>query len=125
MEAVMASMFLTGDCDRERDDWSKLSTSMPLIWDTGAALGVVARTYLDSDELKTTPDAQITKETRDQLKSLKGDYAWFRNAVSDNLKKDLRTVWRIWDAVYAGNEVLGKDGVKMFEGANDWVSARW
>jgi Temperature dependent protein affecting M2 dsRNA replication len=101
---------------------------MPLIWDTGAALGVVARTYLDSDELRTSNDSSITKEMRDQLKSLKGDYAWFRNAVSDNLKKDLRTVWRIWEAVYEGVEALGTSGgvnAKMWEGANDWVSARW
>ena len=119
----MASMFLSGDCERDRDDWSELATSMPLIWDSGAALGVVARTYLDSEELRA-PDPQITKQTREQLKSLKGEYAWFRNAVSDTLKKDLKTVWRIWEAVYAGNEVLGKDGVKMFEGANDWMLAR-
>ena len=123
MEAVMTSMFLSGDCNRDRDDWSKLSTGMPLIWDTGAALGVVARTYLDSDELRT--ESTITKEIKDQLKSLKGDYAWFRNAVSDNLKKDLRTVWRLWEAVYAGNAVLGREGSKGVEGANDWVSARW
>ena len=122
-DAVMASKVLTGDCERDRDDWFKLATSMPLIWDTGAALGVVARTYLDSEELRA-PDTQITKQTREQLKSLKGEYAWFRNAVSDTLKKDLKTVWRLWEAVYAGNEVLGKDGVKMFDGANDWVLAR-
>lgn len=119
----MASMFLSGECDRDRDDWSKLATSTPLIWDTGAALGVVAKTYLDSDEMRV-PDAQITKATREQLRSLKGEYAWFRNAVSDTLKKDLKTVSRIWEAVYVGNEVLGKDGQKMFEGANSWILAR-
>lgn len=99
--------------------------SMPLISDNGAALGVVAKTYLDSEELKVE-DGKITKETRDQLKSLKGEFDYFKMAVHDTLKKDLRTVWRTWEAVYAGVEVLGKDGnQKAFEGANQWVSARW
>lgn len=98
---------------------------MPLISDNGAALGVVAKTYLDSEELKVE-DSKITKETRDKLKSLKGEYSWFPMAVHDTLKKDLRTVWRTWEAVYAGVEVLGRDGnQKLFEGANEWVSARW
>lgn len=81
------------------------------------------------------PDDQITKETKDRLKSLKGDYAWFTMAVHENLKKDLRTVWRMWEAVFAGVEVLIKDdkagagsvGVRKeaWEGANEWISARY
>jgi Temperature dependent protein affecting M2 dsRNA replication len=27
MESAMASMFLSGDCDRERTDWNQLSLS--------------------------------------------------------------------------------------------------
>lgn len=105
---------------------------MPLISDTGAALGVVARTYLDSDELKVD-DSKITPEIKTQLKSLRGDYAWFKKAVNETLKRDLRTVWRIWEAVFAGVGVLGKEGGKereavggkMWEEGNEWVSVRY
>jgi Temperature dependent protein affecting M2 dsRNA replication len=110
---------------------------MPLISDTGAALGVVARTYLDSDELKVD-DFRITPEIKTQLKSLRGDYAWFKKAVNETLKRDLRTVWRIWEAVFEGVGVLGgkeggggreRDvvvgGGKMWEEANEWVSVRY
>jgi hypothetical protein len=51
-----------------------------------------------------------TKEMKDDLKSLKGDYAWFTQTVHGDLKRDLKSVWRLWEAVHSGVEVLTEEG---------------
>jgi hypothetical protein len=55
-------------------------------------------------------DTLVTKEMKDQLKSLKGDYAWFTQSVHGDLKRDLKSLWRLWEAVFSGVEVLTEEG---------------
>ncbi|KAG5950945.1 hypothetical protein E4U53_004132 [Claviceps sorghi] len=50
MEAVVASMFMYGQCKRERDDYLEISQRLPFLQEPDIGLGIAVRTFFDEDE---------------------------------------------------------------------------
>lgn len=103
----LASLFLEGDAERDRDDWMEISLrysllrlfytklltsgSLPFYGDTSCALGVMFKTYLDElHSLEDPTSGSSRAENKEKGKSwlVHGD---FRGSFDDALN--------LWDAV--------------------------
>ncbi|KIW11999.1 hypothetical protein PV08_09273 [Exophiala spinifera] len=123
LETIMTSMFLNGEVERERSDWTELSQKLPFIDDHGSGLGIAVKTYLDAFE----DDQEITDALKKTIKQQEGKYNWFHQLKSGGgLTKSLDQAWRIWDAIYAASQVPGVEvkEAKVFSEANQWLAIR-
>ncbi|KAJ5973444.1 hypothetical protein N7481_010654 [Penicillium waksmanii] len=119
IEVVLAGLFLSGDADRERNDWTELAIKLPFIDDNDCGLGIAVRTYLDDLPLQPNP---TSPEARAEVKS-KGK-EWFQH--SESFTGNLDLAFKLWDAVYKGTQNAGKEvkDVKLWSDANTWLSER-
>ncbi|PYI11108.1 hypothetical protein BO78DRAFT_162035 [Aspergillus sclerotiicarbonarius CBS 121057] len=92
IEVVLAGLLLSGDADRERNDWGELSIKLPFIDDNDCGLGIAVRTYLDDLPLQANP---TSPEARAEVKSKGKD--WFQH--SDSFTGNLDMAFKLWDAV--------------------------
>ncbi|KEF53101.1 uncharacterized protein A1O9_11009 [Exophiala aquamarina CBS 119918] len=123
LETVTTSMFLNGDVERERDDWTFLVSKLPFAGDNGSGLGIAVKTYLDA----VNEEAQITESLKTSIKQQEGKYNWFGQLKGGgHLTKSLDQAWKLWDAVYAASQVPGTEvkESKLFSDANEWLSHR-
>jgi hypothetical protein len=112
LETVTTSMFLNGDVERERDDWTVLVSKcvyphyvtmrtdrvirLPFAGDNGSGLGIAVKTYLDA----VNEEAQITEALKTSIKQQEGKYNWFGQLKGGgHLTKSLDQAWKLWDAV--------------------------
>ncbi|QPG96803.1 hypothetical protein C2857_005296 [Epichloe festucae Fl1] len=51
VEAIVASMFMYGQCKRERDDYLDISQRLPFLQEPDIGLGIAVRTFFDEDEV--------------------------------------------------------------------------
>ncbi|CAK47273.1 hypothetical protein CBS115989_334 [Aspergillus niger] len=119
IEVVLASLLLSGDADRDRNDWGEMSIKLPFIDDNDCGLGIAVRTYLDDLPLQANP---TSPEARAEVKS-KGK-EWFQH--SDSFTGNLDMAFKLWDAVYRGTQSAGKElkEGKQWEDANRWLAER-
>ncbi|CAI7675586.1 unnamed protein product [Penicillium manginii] len=119
IEVVLASLFLSGDADRDRNDWTEMAIKLPFLDDNDCGLGIAVRTYLDDLPLQTNP---TSPEARAEVKS-KGK-EWFQH--SESFTGNLDLAFKLWDAVYKGTQNAGKEvkDVKLWNDANAWLSER-
>lgn len=112
LETVTTSMFLNGDVERERDDWTLLvskwvdsihaitctdrMTRLPFAGDNGSGLGIAVKTYLDA----VNEEPEITDALKTSIKQQEGKYNWFGQLKGGgHLTKSLEQAWKLWDAV--------------------------
>lgn len=119
IEVVLAGLLLGGDADRDRKDWTEMSTKLPFIDDNDCGLGIAVRTYLDDLLHQTNP---TSPETRAEVKA-KGK-EWFQH--SESFAGSLDIAFRLWDAVYKGTQSTGREfnDTKLWDGANKWLAER-
>lgn len=119
IEVVLAGLLLSGDADRERNDWTELGIKLPFIDDNDCGLGIAVRTYLDDLPLQADP---TSPEARAEVK-LKGK-EWFQH--SESFTGNLDLAFKLWDAVYKGTQNAGKEvkDAKLWTDANKWLSER-
>ncbi|RHZ70405.1 hypothetical protein CDV55_107926 [Aspergillus turcosus] len=119
IEVVLASLLLSGDASRDRDDWTEMSVKLPFIDDNDCGLGIAVRTYLDDLPLQADP---TSPEARLEVKS-KGK-EWFQH--SDSFTSNLEKAFKLWDAVYKGTQNASKEikDVQLWKEANEWLSVR-
>ena len=120
LETVITSMFLNGDIERERSDWTTLVQKyvfdncksagdtnkifrLPFASDNGSGLGIAVKTYLDA----VNDESEIPDTLKTTIKQQEGKYNWFQQLKgSGSLTKSLDQAWKIWDAV---SQVDSKD----------------
>ncbi|CAI7675204.1 unnamed protein product [Penicillium palitans] len=119
IEVVLASLLLSGDADRDRNDWTELAIKLPFIDDNDCGLGIAVRTYLDDLPLQANP---TSPEARSDVKA-KGK-EWFQH--SESFIGNLDLAFKLWDAVYVGTQSTGKEfkEAKFWEDANKWLAER-
>ncbi|OQE27803.1 hypothetical protein PENSTE_c004G02699 [Penicillium steckii] len=119
IEVVLAGLLLSGDADRDRDDWTQLGIKLPFIDDNDCGLGIAVRTYLDDLPLQANP---TSPEARAEVKSKGKD--WFQH--SESFTNNLDLAFKLWDAVYKGTQNAGKEvkDAKLWSDANKWLSER-
>jgi hypothetical protein len=104
-------MFLSGEVERERDDWTQFverydfyfrvkastdgSCRLPLSSDNGSGLGIAVKTYLDA----VNEEPEVTDALKNSIKQQEGKYNWFGQLRGGHLTKSLDQAWKIWDAV--------------------------
>ncbi|EAW17575.1 MKT1 family protein [Aspergillus fischeri NRRL 181] len=119
IEVVLASLLLSGDASRDRNDWTEMSIKLPFIDDNDCGLGIAVRTYLDDLPLQadsTSPEARL------DVKSKGKD--WFQH--SDSFTSNLEKAFKLWDSVYKGTQNASKEfkEVQLWKEANEWLSGR-
>lgn len=92
IEVILAGLFLNGDADRDRTDWTEMSVKLPFINDNDCGLGIAVRTYLDDLPFQ---GAAITPEIRAEVKAKGKD--WFQH--SDSFSGNLDMAFKLFDAV--------------------------
>ncbi|CAI7584445.1 unnamed protein product [Penicillium glandicola] len=119
IEVVLAGLLLSGDADRDRNDWTQMAIKLPFIDDNDCGLGIAVRTYLDDLPLQANP---TSPEARADVKA-KGK-EWFQH--SESFIGNLDLAFKLWDAVYAGTQSTGKEfkEAKFWEDANKWLAER-
>ncbi|CAG8240308.1 unnamed protein product [Penicillium salamii] len=119
VEVVLASMLLSGDVNRDRDDWTQLAIRLPFIDDNDCGLGIAVRTYLDDLPLQAN---STSPEARADVKAKGKD--WFQH--SESFTGNLDLAFKLWDAVYAGTQNAGRElqETKLWDDANKWLSER-
>ncbi|KAJ5719420.1 hypothetical protein N7493_007875 [Penicillium malachiteum] len=119
IEVVLTGLFLSGDADRDRKDWTEMSIKLPFIDDNDCGLGIAVRTYLDDLPLQAEP---TSPEARAEVKS-KGK-EWFQH--SESFTGNLDEAFKLWDAVYKGTQMASKElkDTKLWDNANKWLSER-
>ncbi|KAJ5558555.1 XPG N-terminal, partial [Penicillium sp. DV-2018c] len=119
IEVVLASMLLSSDADRDRNDWTEMAIKLPFIDDNDCGLGIAVRTYLDDLPLQANP---TSPEARSEVKA-KGK-EWFQH--SESFTGNLDLAFKLWDAVYAGTQSAGKEfkEAKFWDEANKWLAER-
>ncbi|KAK5185906.1 hypothetical protein LTR44_001955 [Exophiala sp. CCFEE 6388] len=123
LETVITSMFLNGDIERERSDWTTLVQKLPFASDNGSGLGIAVKTYLDA----VNDEPEITDTLKTTIKQQEGKYNWFQQLKgSGSLTKSLDQAWKIWDAVYAASQAPGIEVAqsKLLSEANEWLTTR-
>ncbi|KAJ5160033.1 uncharacterized protein N7482_007037 [Penicillium canariense] len=119
VEVVLTGLLLSGDADRDRNDWVEMGIKLPFIDDNDCGLGIAVRTYLDDLPLQANP---TSPEARAEVKS-KGK-EWFQH--SESFTGNLDLAFKLWDAVYKGTQNASKEfkEAKLWEDANKWLAER-
>ncbi|CEJ58619.1 Putative XPG I-region protein [Penicillium brasilianum] len=120
IEVVLAGLLLSGEVDRDRNDWVELGIKLPFIDDNDCGLGIAVRTYLDDLPLQANP---TSPEARQEVKS-KGK-EWFQH--SESFTGNLDLAFKLWDAVYKGSQNADDHEfkeAKLWDDANKWLAER-
>ncbi|KAJ5932368.1 hypothetical protein N7516_006857 [Penicillium verrucosum] len=119
IEVVLTGLLLSGDADRDRNDWTEMAIKLPFIDDNDCGLGIAVRTYLDDLPLQANP---TSPEARADVKA-KGK-EWFQH--SESFIGNLDLAFKLWDAVYAGTQSTGNEfkEAKFWGDANKWLAER-
>ncbi|KAL8793941.1 MAG: hypothetical protein Q9195_003454 [Heterodermia aff. obscurata] len=118
LEISLATLFLKGHVDRDRDDWMDLALGLPLYEDHSCALGVVVMSYLDELNWKEDPTDAHTREKQQTTAQGWVPNCDFNGSLADGLQ--------LWDGVYSAVCVAG-ESVKdknMWDEVNEWLSQR-
>ncbi|KAG6155504.1 hypothetical protein E4U37_001152 [Claviceps purpurea] len=98
MEAIVASMFMYGQCQRERDDCVDISQRLPFLQEPDIGLGIAIRTFFDDD------DVSDSREQRAQrLEDFPAAFMPFAKALTE----DFRVCVDFFSAINQGLQTLG------------------
>lgn len=79
VEAIVASMFMYGQCKRERDDYLDISQRLPFLQEPDIGLGIAIRTFFDEDEVGDDKEARATR-----LEEFPKTFVPFAEALADD-----------------------------------------
>ncbi|KAI0446678.1 nuclease-like protein [Xylaria telfairii] len=96
-EAIVASLFLYAQAEREREDYLHIGQSLPFLTDTDVALGIAVKTLLDD----IGPD-----ETQEQKAAKKADFPSKFVPFATNFYEDLDIACDFFNALHAGVKTL-------------------
>ncbi|KAM3088260.1 hypothetical protein ACMFMG_002314 [Clarireedia jacksonii] len=121
IEAIVASMLLSGQVVRDKKQYDRLGRSLPFGQDIDVAFGIAVKTYLD-DYIKADSSAE------EKLK-LKNSYSASFVPHAVNFPEDLDVAFAFFDALHAGVKVLGKEELneaekKTWDDAGKYLAAR-
>ncbi|CAB4431514.1 unnamed protein product [Rhizophagus irregularis] len=127
-EMLTLSMFLNGDCVKDRQDYLDIALSLPFLYDVNTAMGIIVKTYLEHVIILSKDNndkAAIRSHIPEALKKLDGT---FTGCI--NVKADLENGLVFWDEVIIAVNSLKTSGAisnelaSQFINANNWLSSR-
>jgi hypothetical protein len=114
IEAILASMFMHGQCKREREDQVDISQRLPFSQEPDIALGIAVRTFFDEDDASDSKEARAAK-----LQEFPRTFVPLAEALVD----DFRMVYGFVDALNQGVQVLIQEAMTDTEKAI-WSNAQ-
>ncbi|PNY25324.1 Protein MKT1 [Tolypocladium capitatum] len=81
IEAIVASMFMYGQCKRERDDYLDISQRLPFLQEPDIGLGIAIRTFFDEDEVSDSKEARAAR-----LAEFPKTFVPFAEALADDFR---------------------------------------
>ncbi|PTB78608.1 PIN domain-like protein [Trichoderma longibrachiatum ATCC 18648] len=120
IEAIVASMFMYGQCQRDRNDQLDISQRLPFSQEPHIGLGIAALTFFDED------DAEDSKEARAaRLQTFPSTFV----PLSEALPEDLRIAVDFVSALNQGVQTLDVSSLPAKEKAawtkaQDYINAR-
>ncbi|KFA52642.1 hypothetical protein S40293_05462 [Stachybotrys chartarum IBT 40293] len=113
IEVIVASMFMYGQCERERDDELEISHRLPFLQEPDIGLGIAVRTFFDENE------ANDSKETRaSKLEEFPKTFVPYAEALVD----DFRTACDFCNALNQGVQTLSNTELSAADKAV-WANA--
>ncbi|KAI1342127.1 nuclease-like protein [Xylariaceae sp. FL0016] len=100
MEAIVASMFLFAQTERQRDDYLDISHTLPFLMDTDVALGIAVKTFLD----ELNPDEPAEQKAK-RKEEFPGKFVPF----ATNFFEDLEIACAFFNALHAGVKTLSRE----------------
>ncbi|CAG8748929.1 11916_t:CDS:2, partial [Racocetra persica] len=123
-EMLTLSMFLNGDCEKDRQDYLDIALSLPFLYDANCGLGIIVKTYLEST-------ITLSKESKENDRNIKSDALKKLEETFTayiNVKDDLENGLMFWDevliAVKSLKGVISSDISNQFLNANTWLASR-
>ncbi|KAJ8118868.1 hypothetical protein ONZ43_g3907 [Nemania bipapillata] len=99
-EAIVASLFLYAQADREREDYLHIGHNLPFLTDTDVALGIAVKTYLDDINPNETAEQKALKKA-----GFPGKFVPY----ATNFFEDLDIACDFFGALHAGVKTLTKE----------------
>ncbi|GAP84186.1 putative xpg domain-containing protein [Rosellinia necatrix] len=99
-EAIVASLFLYAQAEREREDYLHLGQSIPFLTDTDVALGIAVKTFLDDISPSETAEQKATK---------KAEFPGKFVPYATNFFEDLDIACDFFNALHVGVKTLTKE----------------
>ncbi|CAG8695863.1 30025_t:CDS:10, partial [Gigaspora margarita] len=122
-EMLTLSMFLNGDCEKDRQDYLDIALSLPFLYDANCGMGIIAKTYLENTvTLSKENDKNIRSDSLKKIEEI------FTSCI--NVKADLENGFMFWDEVLVAikslksNGIISSDISSQFLNANNWLSSR-
>ncbi|CAJ2508178.1 Uu.00g093640.m01.CDS01 [Anthostomella pinea] len=119
IEAIVASMLLHAQTNREREDYLEIGQSLPFLMDPDVALGIAVKTFLD--------DGHVT-ESADQKAAKKAEFPGKFVPYATNFFEDLEIACDFFGAIHAGVKTLTNDisaaDRKIWDKASAYLKAR-
>jgi hypothetical protein len=97
IEAILLSMFLNDQSERDREDGVEIAQKLPFVETPDIAMGIAVKTFLDDLPVEAT---QTDKETH--LHGFQGKFFPF----ATHLAEDLELCWKLFDALVIGVNAL-------------------
>ncbi|EGX94945.1 XPG I-region protein [Cordyceps militaris CM01] len=120
IEAIVASMFMYGQCKRERDDHLEISQKLPFLQEPDIGLGIAVRTFFEDDEGSDSKEARAKR-----LKEFPKTFVPYAQALTE----DVRFVVDFVNGVNQGlqtldNKELATDHKTAWAKAQAYLDAR-
>ncbi|KAL7922452.1 temperature dependent protein affecting M2 dsRNA replication domain-containing protein [Trichoderma austrokoningii] len=120
IEAILASMFLYGQCKRERDDQLEISQKLPFLQEPHIGLGIAALTFFDDDERS---DDKTTRAAR--LEAFPAIFMPYAEALPEDLRIAIDFVSALNQGVQTLNSAsLPPNEKSAWATAQDYINAR-
>ncbi|PQK14990.1 hypothetical protein BB8028_0005g05080 [Beauveria bassiana] len=114
IEAIVASMFMYGQCKRERDDQLEISQKLPFLQEPDIGLGIAVRTFFDDDEAGDSKEARAAR-----LEEFPKTFVPYAEALTE----DVRLVVDFVNAINQGLRTLDSKELRAEDKAA-WAKAQ-
>ncbi|XWX02034.1 hypothetical protein V2A60_010066 [Cordyceps javanica] len=114
VEAIVASMFMHGQCKRERDDYLEISQKLPFLQEPDIGLGIAVRTFFDDDEVGDSKQVRANR-----LEEFPKTFVPYAEALTE----DMRLVVDFVNAVNQGLQTLDSKELAV-EDKTAWAKAQ-
>ncbi|SPN97611.1 related to MKT1 protein [Cephalotrichum gorgonifer] len=119
VEGIVASMFINGQSNRDRDDWLEIGQSLPFLYDPDTALGIAVKTFLDDD---------IVSDSREKRAARLTEFPQTYVPFATDFVGDMQTCYGFVNAIAAGVSTLDKEisteDKRVWERAVEYLAAR-
>ncbi|KAF4924501.1 hypotheticall protein [Colletotrichum viniferum] len=100
VEAIVASMFLYAQSERDRDDYLGINNTLPFLHSPDIALGIAVKTLMDE-----VPAGETLQQRQATIDAFPGKFFPY----ATHFKEDIQLAYAFFDAIHKGVQTLNKE----------------